>query len=775
MKINKKNAIAISLFLLLFLLNIGYAAMQSTISVSGSVSSTKLNELFISEFYSTDSNGVTMTELPEYSSLTTNASTTFSSSEVSFITYSVTISNGTDSVQKYTGETFNVSDTTKNIISYEVTNLTTGTYLLPGESVTFEVTYRYINSAVSGDYDLNMTFNFDDSGKVAADLITESVDLTNVERKPITIKVANSGDTDVSYQLTTDSTKFDLTDSTGNALSNLTIKANSQEEVTVYVSKKTNINYYKTKYDMKIYLQHDTTSFTFDKLAVTTNVTTGYEEDNEPPLIGPVSLDINNTNGTFDVTWTSNDAQTASPVTDYVILLYDSSGNLIEEAHTNSSDTTYRFTNKSEGSYYAIVYGIDEAENTGESYATSATTESTYARKSATTAMKWTFTITFSLSNLTHDSQSSTTDTANLGESYSTTLAASGQWYTLPDSVTIAMAGNTLSSGTDYTYSSSSGVIKINEIKGDVTITASAKSSGCLAKGTKITLATGKTKNIEDITYDDLLLVWNHETGSYTYEYPIWIEKRKINPNYKKISFSDGTILNVVTNHGLFSKNLNQFVSVLDNNNFKIGTEVAKLDENNNITYVTVTNIENINEKVEYYFIASTRYYNIIANGLLTTDGNVMLSNLYEFGNNINWQNRDYENIDLYDYSLFSDIMPYYMFKGLRVEEGKVLSRYLDLNTFRTYLLEIQLNEEMILKPNENSVGKRIWMVTTSDDEVINKEKYLYEEGTSYKLKEPKNKTNFIAWYNTSDGNMYQPGDEVIIYHGTHFEAIYKK
>lgn len=48
--------------------------------------------------------------------------------------------------------------------------------------------------------------------------------------------------------------------------------------------------------------------------------------------------------------------------------------------------------------------------------------------------------------------------------------------------------------------------------------------------------------------------------------------------------------------HGVYSKELNKFISVTDKDNFKIGTEIAKID-NNKITYVKVSNIEIISEK----------------------------------------------------------------------------------------------------------------------------------------------------------------------------------
>ena len=51
--------------------------------------------------------------------------------------------------------------------------------------------------------------------------------------------------------------------------------------------------------------------------------------------------------------------------------------------------------------------------------------------------------------------------------------------------------------------------------------------------------------------------------------------------------------------------------------------------KNNQIDYVYVTNIENVEKNVKYYHVVSTRYYNIIANDILTTDDAVVLSNLY--------------------------------------------------------------------------------------------------------------------------------------------------
>ena len=70
--------------------------------------------------------------------------------------------------------------------------------------------------------------------------------------------------------------------------------------------------------------------------------------------------------------------------------------------------------------------------------------------------------------------------------------------------------------------------------------------------------------------------------------------------------------------------------------------------------------------------------------------------------------------------------------------------------------------------------GTNLWMVTTSDDIVINKKDFLRRQGSYYTLPNPKNISNFIEWYNTGDGKMYNPKDNLRIVYGMHFIAQYK-
>ena len=767
----------IFLILTIFLLNIGFAAEKSSLEIKGDASAVKNPELFIEEVKLIDMNGCTQNELPVTNGTTLDTNINFPSSEYSYITYQVTIANGTDSIQKYTGETYNSDTATLNAITYELTDGTSvGDYLFPGKTTTYTLTYKYRNGASAGDYDLNMIYNFEDSGKFSALSYTNSIDITDKTKEAVKLKVMNNDDSDINYNLNIDNSKFMLTDANGNALSTLSIKAHTEEEITVYLSKKTDVTYYKTDYETNFSLSYGDITLDFGKIKIKTNTTSGYV-DTTPPQIGAVSIDIVYEVGSIDVTWSNLDDSKESPVTNYVVSLYSEDGTLVATGNTGNSDTTYRFKNQAQGNYYAVVYGIDEAENSGESSASSATTSTTNARKSDTKEMRWKRTVTYSTENVDVTGPSE----AYLGESLTVTLAPSGsnKYSSYP---TITSDGKTLTRNTDYTLDEKTYVIVIKQVTGDIVFNAKASSGACLAKGTKILLANGKYKKIEDIGYDDLLMVYNHEDGTFTNEYPIWIEKGNVSNNYQIITFSDGTTLTTIGQHSLFSMDDNRYVDVTDESTFHVGTNVLKTVKSKNgykFKEVYITNIEKVNKKIDYYDVVSTRYYNVIANDVLTSDGRTGLVNFYEFRENAIWSSRRQEVIKNNTFLNYEDykFIPYYLFHGLRAQDGAVIIKYnyMTKEEFESIFTDLLLNKDMVLEPITKN-KKRYWMVTTSDDKVTrnNKEKYLLKENSYYTLKSPKKTKNFKGWYNTGDGKIYKAGSKVKIYHGTHFVALYK-
>ena len=347
------------------------------------------------------------------------------------------------------------------------------------------------------------------------------------------------------------------------------------------------------------------------------------------------------------------------------------------------------------------------------------------------------------------------------------------------------MGGRELVAGTDYTWSRNTGSLSVPNVSGDLDITIQSV-AGCLTAGTQILLADGTTKAIENITYNDLLAVWNHETGQLDAEYPIWIEQEHQTVSYRKIQFSDGSELKTVMNHGVFDVDKNLFVSVADRE-FTPGTNVYKLVDGK-LQSVRVESISIVHETVKYYHVVSSRYFNVIANGIVTTDGTVATSNLFGFTDNLRWPEQRYAYLaqpnSTYDYDKFADTVPEYMFVGARIGEIKLLidAGYLGLDDFKDYLRTNQVSPIMWRHPESrviandlqnfdtkrplvpNSVGRQhVWPVSFGDF------KTSIIEGREVILP---TRPDVKFCLNSIDGKLYHPGDRVKIMCGTHFAPV---
>lgn len=383
------------------------------------------------------------------------------------------------------------------------------------------------------------------------------------------------------------------------------------------------------------------------------------------------------------------------------------------------------------------------------------------------------YTITYNGNNFTHSNNATTIEH---GSSFTTRITAANN-YTITDG-SVTMGGNDI---TNTAYNTNNNRITINNVTGDIVITIETEdeSSGgggnfpCLVEGTKVTLYDGTTKNIEDITYNDLIKVWNHDTGSFDYEYAGWIESKGTASSYTKITFEDGTELKVVGSHSLFSKRLNKYVDILSRD-LEVGDEVVTLKDG--IGYIKITNIEKVNETVHFYHVITTRYFNLIANDILTTfEIFENISNFMGFDENLKWQNVNEVRSDMYTYDDFT-YLPKYIYKVFRLEETKYLvnSGLVTPDQF-TYLFDNFLtNNDKMLMPQTNEEGTRLWMVTTSDDTDLSNERYLLEEGSIYTVPTPNNQEGFVRWYNSSDNKYYMPGDTIEVYGGMHLTAIYE-
>lgn len=149
----------------------------------------------------------------------------------------------------------------------------------------------------------------------------------------------------------------------------------------------------------------------------------------------------------------------------------------------------------------------------------------------------------------------------------------------------------------------------------------------CLIEGTLVTLADGSTKPIEDITYDDELLVWNFYDGKFDKAKPCWVTKPQIAHEYNLCKFSNGVEIGFVGQggdigyHRIYNDELKQFTHT-GVKETPIGTHTFAQDG----TKPTLIEQHIVNKQVRYYNVGTEKHINIFTNGILTSS---RISNKY--------------------------------------------------------------------------------------------------------------------------------------------------
>lgn len=197
---------------------------------------------------------------------------------------------------------------------------------------------------------------------------------------------------------------------------------------------------------------------------------------------------------------------------------------------------------------------------------------------------------------------------------------------------------------------------------GDVTVNAvSSKSSTCVAKGTNITLADGTSKHVEDITADDLLLVWDMETGTYKASKTLYVEKQSsqvcaVIHTY----FSDGTDVQVVGEHGFFDLDLGKYVFISTNTTEDyIGHKFVKRGsiDNNTWQVVTLNDVSIEIKETEVYSPVTVKQICCFTEDILSTAAMIgcpdALVNIFEVNTDSLTYDQEKMQADIETYGLF--------------------------------------------------------------------------------------------------------------------------
>jgi hypothetical protein len=190
------------------------------------------------------------------------------------------------------------------------------------------------------------------------------------------------------------------------------------------------------------------------------------------------------------------------------------------------------------------------------------------------------------------------------------------------------------------------------------TLTKLEGSSGggnCVTPETLVTLADGSQVRVDSLKGDEMLLVWNMETGKLDFA-PIMFVDSDPEAEYEIIHlyFSDGTDVKVIYEHGFWDYDLNKYVYLDRYADKYIGHTFAK-QNGDKLEKVTLTDVVIETELTTAWSPVTVGHLCYFVNGMLSMPGGVGgLFNIFEV--DAETMTYDYEQMekDIETYGLFT-------------------------------------------------------------------------------------------------------------------------
>lgn len=230
----------------------------------------------------------------------------------------------------------------------------------------------------------------------------------------------------------------------------------------------------------------------------------------------------------------------------------------------------------------------------------------------------------------------------------------------------------------------------------------------CIVEGTMITLADGTRKPIEQLTKDDVVLIFNHHTGKMEPGYVAMLDHLDMEASWTDVinlQFSNGELLRTAGYHGVFDVTLNKYVFI-DNMNFRefIGHEfyAAEYVDGEFVgKRVVLTDAYVTAEYVRIYNPTTVWHMNYFASGILNVTSNPDINNVsghvnyFDLDENMKYDEEkmaeDIEKYGLYTYEDFQDYLTEEQFAALpfaylKVSVGKGTLTWESIITIIEYL-----------------------------------------------------------------------------------------
>ena len=177
----------------------------------------------------------------------------------------------------------------------------------------------------------------------------------------------------------------------------------------------------------------------------------------------------------------------------------------------------------------------------------------------------------------------------------------------------------------------------------------------CISAGTMITLADGSQKPVELLTGNEMLLVWNMYTGTFDSAPILCIDSDPLSMyEVIRLAFSDGTTVDVISEHGFFDVDLNKYVYLDVYAADYIGHSFLKQGADG-MVQVTLEDVTIVQESTTAYSPVTYGHLCYFVDGMLSVPGGIDgLFNIFEVDGETMMYDADAMAADIEQYGLYT-------------------------------------------------------------------------------------------------------------------------
>ena len=251
--------------------------------------------------------------------------------------------------------------------------------------------------------------------------------------------------------------------------------------------------------------------------------------------------------------------------------------------------------------------------------------------------------------------------------------------YTSPEMEGVARSASTVYA--KYCYKDNAGATYYYYVRYD---TPKITNTTCVTPDTLITLSDGTQKEVQYLTGEEELLVWDHATGTFKSSPIAYIVDHDDEENESEIIhlyFEDGKTVDIIGEHVFFNSDLNRYVTLDANSADYIGNSFAVMTDGE-LTNSKLAGVEKEYKKTAVYEVVTYENLTCFTNNVLSASAYIdKLLNIFDINPDTmayypEKVAEDIEKYGLYTYEDFADLVPekafdMYNAKYLKIAVGK--------------------------------------------------------------------------------------------------------